>query len=109
MTTGSNLCQSLALRFAQILLSTLGVDVIHEIDRRNASAPPGTCASHDFCDANVVMEEAFIDTYGHSSLTDDGMDATNVARWNDAWALAVSSGLAQLLDMLDLSNQSDPG
>lgn len=101
MTTDGNQCQALAQRFAQILLNSLGPVAIKEIDLRNASAPPGTCASHDFCDANMVMEEAFIDIYGHSSLTDDGMDPINVARWNDAWALVTSSGLLALLDMSD--------
>ena len=89
---------ALAVRFAQLLLSALGMKTMHEIDRRNATGPKDSCASHDFCDANMVMESAYIEIHGHSSLSDDGVNNDNTARWNAAWRYATNSGFIKLIE-----------
>lgn len=69
-----------------------------EAIRRNAEEPEvASCASHDFCDANMVMLAAFSSVTGMTEsaivrLTcGDGEDAESdgvwVSLWNDAWEM----------------------
>ena len=60
---------------------------LHQVAIDNRSLPEDVCASHDYCDANMAMQEAFeaqdIDPlhcyYGPFCTTD---------LWNDAWSFA---------------------
>lgn len=56
------------------------------IARNNAEGPHSeVCHSHDFCDANMVMDAAWREMFGQE------LDPTNQAEcdiWNDAWAIA---------------------
>ena len=50
-----------------------------------------TCASHDDCDANMAMIEAFQTTFGAEPRLadqDDGAEGPDIALWNAAWSLA---------------------
>lgn len=90
--------QALAQRFALLLRDLLGTPILREIDTRNRMAPAGTCASHDFCDANMVMELAFIEIFGQQSLSEDEATSNaNTRRWNSAWRIAVETGFVKLL------------
>jgi hypothetical protein len=49
------------------------------------------CHSHDFCDANVTMDEAFEEVTGRSALSfesDSDEEAGAFALWNEAWEIA---------------------
>lgn len=55
-----------------------------------------TCASHDYCDANMAMLEAFQSTFGADPrIADqaDGREGPDIALWNAAWALASATWL----------------
>jgi hypothetical protein len=66
-----------------------------EMCSRNKSshADDGICATHDFCDANMLMLAAFKETFGREPafLTADDTSPGSRADtrlWNDAWAIA---------------------
>ncbi len=69
---------------------------LEEIDRSNLEEEY-TCATQDFCDANVYMDEAFVAVMERehamfnngSSETDKEKDDT---LWNTAWAMAIGHG-----------------
>lgn len=51
----------------------------------SAETDPRVCHSHDFCDANMAMAEAFRRCgLGEVDLQDDNM----IALWNKAWDIA---------------------
>ena len=94
--------EQLANEFSRLLAEEIGpedlnfgVRVLNRLDPRYANT--NACASHDFCDANEVMSEAF------KNLTGVEPDRTNPALdgkympgmsdevgklWTEAWALA---------------------
>ena len=88
------LAYMLAERFAAILRDELGPKTFAEIKRRNETDPAyaTSCASHDFCDANMVMDAAFRDVLGRGPVMDEeGRDAeedADIALWNAAWEFA---------------------
>ena len=77
----------LARAFGEQVQSTFRVDTFREICDRNKGqyADSDICATHDFCDANMAMAQAFKDVTGRDADGDNGGDAT---LWNDAWELA---------------------
>lgn len=58
-----------------------------EVIARNAVYAKGICASHDFCDANMAMAEAF-ERLGLPVA--DGL--TDYSVWNAAWNMAKAAG-----------------
>lgn len=60
-----------------------------EIRRRNAASEYG-CATHDFCDANEIMGEAFKAVMGRNILPDDDSEPTesDCDLRNAAWEIA---------------------
>lgn len=59
------------------------------LERNKAEGNPSICHSHDFCDANMAMVEAF-QNLGVGEI--DSQDDEQTALWDAAWALAKSSG-----------------
>jgi hypothetical protein len=57
-----------------------------EMRLRNRRNDPQVCASHDFCDANVVMAAAFAEVTGEEPDTVNCEGDLNL--WNDAWGIA---------------------
>lgn len=56
--------------------------------RNNAQADmvnDPVCHSHDFCDANMVMFEAWQEMFGGDP---DTMDDADLAIWSEAWTIA---------------------
>ncbi len=97
---GADEVQRIAGRFAQLLLEEIGLINMRETDARNTAEPsPGVCHSHDFCDANMVMDEAFTEVTGGSlsSLLPDkpGIDEANTL-WSLSWDYANLAGLVRL-------------
>lgn len=67
-------------------------EILVDIDAANAKYPDDTCATHDYCDANEIMQEAFLKCVGcMPDLEDDG----DVALWNGAWDAAVKNGFSR--------------
>ncbi len=77
----------LARAFAANIEADLTADELAECKRRNATAEygAGICATHDFRDANMNMQAAYIVTFGVDPL--DDMD-TATPIWNRAWDIA---------------------
>lgn len=121
---------SLSARFVARLKETLTADQWSEMLRRNAEAwdsPFDTCASHDFCDSNMVMAAAFEDVVGHEPhgsfethfdpatqrhVADDPAEEArayaNMWLWNEAWCIAkgehlMDTALADRLEAEDLA------
>ena len=62
------------------------------MDERNESDPNDSiCHSHDFCDANVAMIEAF-KTLGVDEDLVCGQNEEVMALWDEAWGIAKESG-----------------
>jgi hypothetical protein len=81
--------------FVQLLRDELTADEFAEMQRRNATAEyanTGSCASHDFRDANEIMAEAFVQVgLDPLPMDDDGSDDdTDITElWNRAWESAM--------------------
>lgn len=63
---------------------------LKEIDRRNKAAQFG-CATHDFCDANMVMLAAFQSAFGREMDFDSQPDCDLT---NAAWDAAIKEGFS---------------
>jgi hypothetical protein len=78
----------LSAAFSDIVRRDLA-EHLEEIVRINedhkAKAQTGICATHDFCDANEIMADAFVLTFDRPIDLDDQDD---VELWNAAWALS---------------------
>ena len=84
----------LALSFAETLREEIGEAKYEEVRQRNASPKyAGSCASHDFCDANWTMLHSFTTEIGWE-IDHDNDEDTSV--WDDAWDLARTEYLTAL-------------
>lgn len=75
----------LANEFSKVLHEWLGTEKIVEINLLNEGEDKTCCHSHDFCDSNEAMAEAFIALYGRNISVRSQRDTDLV---NNAWALA---------------------
>ena len=83
--------QAIALAFADALRADLSAEQWEAMRARNASPEyaDGSCASHDFCDANLPMADAFKAVTGRDILRDGAPPADeDAALWGMAWAIA---------------------
>ena len=95
--------ETIATAFAATLREWLSADQWAEMQARNVNhADDGICASHDYCDANMAMEAAFISVTGrepacgYETLADgspvnpaDAIQAdADCDLWSAAWAIA---------------------
>lgn len=98
-----DLAPALASRFVQVLECWLTPRQMREVRRINAvelafDYERFACASHDFCDANMAMVEAFnmldLPTPGDEGAIDGtpGGDRT-CSLWNTAWRIAFLDAL----------------
>ena len=89
---------ALGAQFAMVLDEWLEADEYAQVRQRNALDPQaaagGCCHSHDFCDANMAMLEAFAVIYGREPVMgedDPAMAAQqdeDMERMNRAWSVA---------------------
>ena len=83
----------LARAFAAELLAEIGADKLRAAAAENRRRNDATCASHDYCDANMPMAAAFEKVTGRPLLPDDEpMTAPDLARVNAAWSFAKAAG-----------------
>ena len=64
-------------------------DDMHARNTQPDYAETGSCASHDFCDANMAMAAAFRRAFQRSPDIQDqaeGAEGPDVRLWNAAWA-----------------------
>lgn len=91
--------KALADEFAARLYLYIGRVQFEEVLRRNPTYGEA-CASHDFCDANEAMLEAFQelipDVDAEAIMASDEMTAL----WNEAWAIAKASAFAEHLALV---------
>ncbi len=84
---GDPTVETLARKFSEVLRRWLTPKEMLTVAQRNVKqAGEGTCASHDFCDANMAMLEAyesFGKAWGRRALDMDDDVARNL--WNEAW------------------------
>lgn len=84
--------RALALAFLEVMKDTIGMPALLDAARVNRRAAPGdtSCATHDHCDANMVMDAAFRRCFLRAPrLQDDG----DLALFNEAWFLAKRADL----------------
>jgi hypothetical protein len=79
---------NLGAAFVWTLKDWLTIPEWNDMARLNKTASPGVCHSHDFCDANMAMIEAYADLLG---VPADDVDLSEPIRYlfNDAWSWAV--------------------
>jgi len=77
--------------FAAVLKEWLTDEQFQEMkDWNGQNRDNPCCASHDYCDANIAMHEAFLKT-GIAKTEDEIFN--NITLWNGAWAHARQEGL----------------
>jgi hypothetical protein len=79
----------LAIEFSNRLRGTLTAEQMAQmIERNSAEQSEGVCHSHDFCDANVIMLEAWRAIDAAAELHDITHNQRNAAKWGIAWDIA---------------------
>lgn len=86
--------ERLAAEFGNRMRAALSASEFEEMRRRNAEQTcSAICHSHDFCDANMVMDAAFKAVTGHSigereEAGNGGFSDAELDLWNEAWTIA---------------------
>lgn len=110
----------IAARFASLLCAEIGAADFREVVRRNRTPRyrnSCSCASHDFCDANMVMLDAFA-SFGIDAdavcdcFGPEGERTAHADTWAQAWDLFVkgctSHGYPDLCADEDEDENLDP-
>jgi hypothetical protein len=83
---------ALARAFADEVKESFSTAEFREMLDKNKSshADKGICASHDYCDANMLMLDAWLKTFGREPALLHGCDHDDhdARLWGDAWAIA---------------------
>lgn len=81
--------------FRSVLRSWLSESDLLEVDRRNkAEKSDSVCHTHDFCDSNMAMLEAFEKVTGRPLFVDGVIPDENSDLFNDAWEVAKVDGFS---------------
>lgn len=85
-----------AVAFCRLLRIDLTAAEMAEVVSRNEAhdlkGDTNICASHDFCDANMVMDEAMRSSGVNMEWGEEGMPEEISTLWNAAWSLAKAAG-----------------
>lgn len=90
--------EKLARAFAEQLRADIGDAAFEAVKRLNATPQfkdTGACASHNYCDANMTMAEAFETAMGRDVFTGDHILDADMDLWNAAWNFARTTGLVE--------------
>lgn len=79
---------ALAAAFMSFLYHAIGPKKFILACVRNVDIADGLCASHDFCDANIVMAAAFEHVLGREPQANRSHDAI---MWSEAWEIATKA------------------
>lgn len=89
-----SIAQQIAIEFSRNLREYAADGEIEQCIRDNrAETDKSVCHSHDFCDANVAMDEAFGVVTGKPA-SDDLNDESTLALWAEAWDIAKQAEFA---------------
>ncbi len=95
----NNATLALAQEFTRILHTWLTPTEMAEVVKRNATPKyKGCCATHDFCDANMAMDEAMrnLDIATPCDLSDsEPQHEEACVLWNEAWDYAKSQNFSR--------------
>lgn len=71
---------TIARNFAAVLRRDIGTfNLLQAVNLNDKETDPNICHTHDFCDANTALEEAF---------SFDGFDTNDHELWNEVWDIA---------------------
>lgn len=87
MLVSANNPETVAREFARLLRKEIGAKNFNQVRKLNAMPDynyGSCCASHEFCDANMVMLAAF----ENLGFTPDFENDQHVELWNSAWDVA---------------------
>lgn len=94
-TEPSKEVRKLAKKFSKVLASWLSFEQMQTVIESNAENNDSSCASHDFCDANMAMDEAFVKVMKRSFVffVEDDPASEKANEYdtdliNQAWSLA---------------------
>lgn len=89
--------QAIGKAFADILRDYLSPREWQEMRERNAQETDSRiCHSHDFCDANMPMQEAFERVMGRDIFNAEGtISDSDMTLWNSAWTYASENYLTE--------------
>lgn len=88
--TNQNTTYALARAFSCCLRAFMGDTDLAQADEDNATeVNPNICHSHDHCDANEIMNQAFRIVLGRNA---DTQIKSDVAMWTAAWDHAKREG-----------------
>jgi hypothetical protein len=91
------LLQLLVDEFSQRVRDYLSPEQMQQVLTRNLSGSPSVCATHDFCDANELMAQAFVLVMGREPEPSSSLDAE---LWNCAWSIAKNANFARPLRLV---------
>jgi hypothetical protein len=90
------LARKIARTFACLVAEYVGVNTLR-IDALNRFASPSICHSHDFCDANVFMQQAILDVTGIDAAAElPEMSELTRKLWDTAWRYTKLIGFHRL-------------
>lgn len=104
------LADMIAFEFGRLLRNELLQEEFVEVLARNAAeTDAGICHSHDFTDANMIMDQAFTNIGLRSTIDYDEDDTRGrdwaTAMWNAAWDKAKAQGFKIDDALQDLDNR----
>lgn len=81
---------AVAREFCAQVRAAFTTRILAEIVRRNRTEKyaDSVCATHDFCDANMLMAAAFSIAWGQPEDVIDVGDEASAAVWSQAWGIA---------------------
>lgn len=80
--------ENVARKFSELLLAELGRETLLKIVHENMSEEnPEICHSHDFCDANEVMNDA-LEWFDFELYSDSGLNQETEKVFSAAWKIA---------------------
>jgi hypothetical protein len=88
--------RKIARAFACLVAEFVGLHTLR-IDALNRTASPGVCASHDYCDANVFMQQALLDVTGIDAAAElPDMSELTAKLWDYSWRYTKLIGFHRL-------------
>ncbi len=86
----------LANEFSSVLKTWLTAEEMKLVIEKNSTPEYNDCcASHDYCDANMAMDEAFTKLTGKET---NPQSDTQRSLWNNAWTIAKENKFAKVID-----------
>lgn len=82
-TIRTYLIYRLSETFSRIVRDRFAYDLKEIVRKNRLTEYEHSCATHDYCDANMLMKNAFVEVQGYDFDPSSTMDR---CLWNDAWS-----------------------